>query len=107
MASTCSFSSDLLFCIVCFYFFKCLAGDYDAFQCTSSHCVPCSLRFPSCSGLPDGKHSWAGREWSPYYVVCEEERVIFQGECEGEKSAQVFHPEQRECVEIDEKTVIG
>ena len=86
---------------------KSFPGEYDAFQCSSAHCIPCSIRFPSCSGLPDGLNSWSGREWSPYYVMCEEERVTFQGECVADKSAKVFHPEQKQCVILDEKMIIG
>ncbi|KAL4235091.1 chitin binding [Mactra antiquata] len=94
---------------------ECLVGqeipkspcDYVAEQCTSSHCVPCNIRFPSCVGLPDGMNPWAGREWSPYYVVCEEERVIVQDQCESEKEPQVFHPKDRNCVEYDPTKMFG
>ncbi|XP_052231419.1 uncharacterized protein LOC127844910 isoform X4 [Dreissena polymorpha] len=82
--------------------------DYEANQCSgASHCVPCSVRHASCSGLPDGLNAWAGREWSPYYVTCDEERVTLQMECKGDKITSVFHPVKRECVEFDNKIIIG
>jgi len=81
--------------------------DYDANQCTMAHCIPCNIRYPSCVGLPDGMHSWAGKEWSPYYVVCEEERVTFQGQCKSEKETKIFHPEQRQCIVVDDEKMFG
>ncbi|KAH3768636.1 hypothetical protein DPMN_169859 [Dreissena polymorpha] len=51
--------------------------------------------------------AWAGREWSPYYVTCDEERVTLQMECKGDKITSVFHPVKRECVEFDNKIIIG
>ncbi|XP_045194586.2 uncharacterized protein LOC123550219 [Mercenaria mercenaria] len=81
--------------------------EYKAHQCSSAHCVPCNIRFPTCTRLPDGKNPWVGREWSPDYVMCEEERVTFQGQCKSEKEPLVFHPEEKACVVYDVKTIAG
>lgn len=81
--------------------------EYHALQCTSAHCVPCNIRFPTCSGLPDGINPWVGREWTPDYVLCEEERVTLQGQCKSEKEQQVFHPEQKTCVDFDVRKIVG
>jgi hypothetical protein len=82
-------------------------GDYKALQCSSAQCIPCNIRFPTCTGLPDGLNPWVGREWTPDYVTCEEERVILQGQCKSEKEPQVFHPNEKTCVVYDVKKIIG
>ncbi|XP_052818505.1 uncharacterized protein LOC128244548 [Mya arenaria] len=81
--------------------------DYDANQCTSAHCIPCHVQHPTCTGLPDGMNAWVGREWSPFYVVCDEERVTLQAECKTEKQTSVFHPTEKQCVLMDGKDVFG
>ncbi|OWF42971.1 uncharacterized protein LOC110460385 [Mizuhopecten yessoensis] len=72
--------------------------DYDANKCKTAHCIPCRLRMPSCQGYPDGPNVWSGRERSPYYVVCKNDRVIFQNKCSGGKP-QRFDPVLKKCVE--------
>ncbi|XP_076448103.1 uncharacterized protein LOC143284878 [Babylonia areolata] len=72
------------------------ACEYEANQCRRSHCIPCHVRFPSCKGLPDGLNPWVGRDYSPFYVLCLEGRVLFQGRCEG---PQLFDPEKRMCAD--------
>ena len=86
-----------------------VSGDYEANKCQSSvHCIPCNVRFPSCAGLPDGMNAWQGKEWSPHYVVCHQERISQQGMCKAEKESQIFHPDKRTCVQFDEvKDIIG
>lgn len=81
--------------------------DYKAFQCSSAQCIPCNIRFPTCTGLPDGLNPWVGREWTPDYVTCEEERVILQDQCKSEKEPQVFHPNEKTCVVYDVKKIVG
>ncbi|KAK3610007.1 hypothetical protein CHS0354_032354 [Potamilus streckersoni] len=75
--------------------------EYDANQCKSIMCVPCHVRYPSCSELPDGKNPWMGKEWSPFYVVCHQGRVTLQEQCPHSDSGyQIFNPYSRECVEF-------
>lgn len=76
------------------------ACDYEANQCRSAHCIPCNVRFPSCRGLPDGLNPWVGREYSPYYVLCEKQRSLYNGSCDNSRSTQIFDPEKRVCVEF-------
>ncbi|PVD24728.1 hypothetical protein C0Q70_15213 [Pomacea canaliculata] len=64
------------------------ACGYAANQCTrSSHCIPCNVRFPSCRGLPDGLNPWVGREYSPYFVLCQNQRDLHHGQCQGGQSS--------------------
>ncbi|KAK3605717.1 hypothetical protein CHS0354_013514 [Potamilus streckersoni] len=77
--------------------------EYDANQCRSSHCVPCHIRYPSCIGLPDGENFWAGREWTPYYIICHDERVVFTGECSTSDKTEIFNPDKKECAEFEDK----
>lgn len=72
--------------------------DYDINKCKTAHCIPCHLRMPSCDGYPDGPNTWSGRERSPYYVICKNDRVIDQTSCSGTKP-QRFDPVLRRCVE--------
>ncbi|OWF42968.1 hypothetical protein KP79_PYT12117 [Mizuhopecten yessoensis] len=75
--------------------------DYRANQCEGPNCVPCSVRHPSCSGRPDGLNVWAGREKTPYFVVCRGERVVHQGLCPQGDKGRMFDPEISGCVDID------
>ena len=77
-------------------------GQYVANQCQGhAHCIPCEVRFPSCKGLPDGLNPWLGREMSPYYVLCNAERALYQGMCDNSQGTQLFDPEKRLCSAID------
>nr|KAG5711278.1 hypothetical protein BaRGS_005975 [Batillaria attramentaria] len=77
------------------------ACDYVANQCQGrAHCVPCSVRFPSCRDLPDGLNPWVGREYSPYYVLCEKQRPLYHGQCDNSHGTQIFDPEKRVCDEF-------
>ncbi|XP_064606644.1 uncharacterized protein LOC135471364 [Liolophura sinensis] len=78
------------------------ACEYEMNKCHRSHCIPCWARFPSCSGLEDGKRVWKGREKSPLYAVCENERVVKHGRC---PNGHLFHPNLLECA--DAQTVLG
>ena len=73
-----------------------LAGDYEENHCRSSMgCIPCHVRFPSCKGLPNGLNPWVGREGSPYYAVCSNERVVYHDMCDFENKKEIFHPLKR------------
>ncbi|XP_048739126.2 uncharacterized protein LOC125653602 [Ostrea edulis] len=80
------------------------ACDYEDNHCRSAHCIPCHVRFPSCKGSPDGLNPWRGRERSPYFVVCQDERVVFQGRCPSavDDKPRIFHPVHNMCVEHEE-----
>lgn len=73
------------------------ACDYVANQCRSAHCIPCNVRFPSCRGLPNGLNPWVGREYSPYFVLCEKQRSLYHGECPTAQGTQLFDPVNRVC----------
>lgn len=85
--------------------------EYDANKCGSGQsgsCIPCNIRFPSCNGRPDGMNSWQGKEWSPYYVVCKQERISYHTMCKSEKTSSVFHPDKRACVQFDKvEEIVG
>ncbi|XP_041349873.1 peritrophin-1-like [Gigantopelta aegis] len=74
--------------------------DYDAYQCRSAHCIPCNVRYPSCKGLPDGLNPWVGREVSPYFVVCNNNRTVYQGQCHQDNSYYLFDAVKKTCVEL-------
>ena len=38
--------------------------------------IPCQVSYPSCVGLPDGPNAYSGRERSPYYIICRDERSV-------------------------------
>lgn len=85
------------------YFLMFIPGQYEANKCKSSHCIPCHIRYPSCEGYADGMNPWKGREGSPQYVVCQSERVVYQGECPRYADTQhIFHPEKKLCVDYKE-----
>ncbi|XP_011439778.3 uncharacterized protein [Magallana gigas] len=79
------------------------ACEYEENQCRSAHCVPCHVRFPSCRGSTDGLIPWGGREWSPYFAMCQSGRVVFQGQCPAvsDDKPTIFHPVHNVCMEID------
>ncbi|KAK3610006.1 hypothetical protein CHS0354_032352 [Potamilus streckersoni] len=75
--------------------------EYEANQCKGAMCTPCYVRYPSCAEQPNGKNPWIGREWSPYYIICENGRVTLQGQCpHGDTGYQIFDPYSKECVEF-------
>ncbi|KAL3859206.1 hypothetical protein ACJMK2_009435 [Sinanodonta woodiana] len=77
------------------------ACDYEANQCKGVMCVPCHVRYPSCTELPDGKNPWIGKEWSPFYVVCHQGRVTLQAQCpHSDYGYQIFNPFTRDCDEF-------
>lgn len=78
-----------------------ISGEYLTNQCRSSHCLPCHIRHATCRGLPNGLHQWRGREMTSYFIVCQNERVIFHGRCQGSKPGQymVFSTQLQSCVD--------
>lgn len=71
--------------------------EYKANECGSPHCVPCSVRNPSCRSKKDGLNAWAGREGSPHYVVCANQRVVYSGMCDQGQGTQLFDPATKTC----------
>lgn len=82
-------------------FLFCISGEYDVNKCIKSiQCIPCRERFPSCNGKPDGLNAWEGKEWTPTYTVCKNERVLYTDECKGIKDKpEIFDPHKKKCVE--------
>ncbi|XP_076448571.1 uncharacterized protein LOC143285210 [Babylonia areolata] len=78
--------------------------DYQANNCEGhADCVPCHIRFPSCRGQKDGLNAWAGRQGSPYYVTCHQQRVLSTGMCKQDGAVSVFDAETQQCVKKDEE----
>lgn len=78
--------------------------NYRRNQCPVAHCVPCSVRLPSCEGKPDGIHAHEVKLWSPYFVDCYKERTISERICKPDEQGrtQIFNPELNECVSMDQ-----
>lgn len=79
--------------------------DYDRNKCGGAHCMPCSFRFANCSGKADGIYPDEMRPWTPYYVICKDERSGLSGTCERDSSlgvAQLFSPDLGRCVSLYE-----
>ena len=81
----------------------CLLGDYRSNKCSSSHCIPCSVRLPSCTGKPDGIHAHKERPWTPYFITCYKQRTISTDVCppDVDGRTQFFHMVLKECVPLD------
>ena len=80
-----------------------LSGDYKRNQCPVAHCIPCNVRFPSCQGLANGMNPHEIKRWSPYYVMCYEDRMVSEKLCPADKDGrtQLFHPDAKACVSLD------
>ncbi|XP_064606426.1 uncharacterized protein LOC135471229 [Liolophura sinensis] len=74
------------------------ACGYYANQCRVAHCIPCVYRYASCEGLRNGLHAWPGREGSPHYIGCRQERVLYQRECPRDEGVQIFDNKLKQCV---------
>jgi len=82
--------------------------DYTANGCNGhAHCVPCSVRHPSCRGKKDGMNGWEGRSESPYYVVCADQRVVYHGMCSQEHGTQIFDILTGTCVMMNPERRMG
>ncbi|XP_061179345.1 uncharacterized protein LOC133187968 [Saccostrea echinata] len=68
--------------------------DYDVKPCNGDNCTPCRSHYPSCVHYPDGLNPWRGREWTPHFILCTRERVLFHGLC---SHSQIFHPRKLKC----------
>ncbi|XP_059153146.1 uncharacterized protein LOC131938928 [Physella acuta] len=79
--------------------------DYVVNRCLSAHCQPCSSRMPSCVGLPDGLNVNPDRLWTPYFIRCEDERLVGTGSCPKHSPTAgtgFFSPLTKSCVSIFE-----
>lgn len=77
--------------------------DYKVNQCEGhADCVPCSLRFPTCRGRPDGANAWFGRERSPYSVLCQQQRVVGTEMCEQKGAIYLFDDRSKTCVKEEQ-----
>ncbi|KAL3853245.1 hypothetical protein ACJMK2_016801 [Sinanodonta woodiana] len=76
---------------------------YRALQCPVAHCIPCSVRTPSCEIRPDGIHPHPEKLWSPYFIVCKKERFMSEERCPADEEGrtQLFSPETKLCTRLD------
>ncbi|KAK3601571.1 hypothetical protein CHS0354_027815 [Potamilus streckersoni] len=76
---------------------------YRYLQCPVAHCIPCSIRVPSCELTPDGINPHPEKKWSPYYIVCRKERFISEERCPADEKGrtQLFSPETNMCTSLD------
>lgn len=79
-----------------------LAGDYRANWCQSAHCAPCKDRMPSCVGKQNGLNPWPQREWTQFYMDCQDERVKDSGRCDKTQDGdiQLFSVDNNACTSI-------
>lgn len=58
-------------------------GDYTQNHCNHSNslCKPCSTRFHSCVGLPDGDNAMPNGQWIPEYISCYKNRTMETKHC--------------------------
>ncbi|KAL5005503.1 hypothetical protein ScPMuIL_018959 [Solemya velum] len=72
-------------------------------MCTGPLCVlPCIERSPSCIGLSTGNNTFPGRELSPFYITCVQERTLAVGICR----YGVYDPTLRRCTaDLDPNSV--
>lgn len=58
-----------------------IIGRYFRLQCKFSHCAPCEINYPKCENKEDGLWPQHEREITPFYMICENNRLIYQGYC--------------------------
>ncbi|XP_055958222.1 uncharacterized protein LOC126828071 [Patella vulgata] len=75
------------------------ACGYVGNKCTTKFCIPCNVRFPTCSGLRNGINAWRGRIWSPFYVECYNGRVVETKRCSNDF---VFSPIELKCISLNQ-----
>ncbi|KAL4228860.1 hypothetical protein ACF0H5_011900 [Mactra antiquata] len=68
--------------------------DYEANQCHTAGCTPCTDRLVSCVGLTDGNHAYPGQQTK--YVRCQRNRTIATEQC----SFGVFDVTSQRCITI-------
>ncbi|XP_025107377.1 uncharacterized protein LOC112572069 [Pomacea canaliculata] len=79
--------------------------EYTRYTCIRSHCMPCYLRSPSCKGLQDGANVFTHREWSPFFIVCEDQRLVNTSTCPPHQELQMnqlFSPNLGRCASLYE-----
>lgn len=76
--------------------------DYESNQCEDSGCIPCRQRFGTCLGYPDGPNPWKDKPWTPYFVICKDQRVILHGDCRQSGSVNIFNPFTRTCMPMSD-----
>lgn len=78
--------------------------DYMANGCQGQGpgCLPCTERFVSCVGRPDGNNSYPGQEMTLRYAVCQTGRTVGEGMCR----SGYFDPVRRICaVRLDSVSI--
>ncbi|XP_078309724.1 uncharacterized protein LOC111106095 isoform X1 [Crassostrea virginica] len=70
-------------------------------QCKLFQCTPCDVRFPNCENKSDGLWPDPSRVFSPWYIICENNRRLRTGYCprDEEWSVQSF-PYNGECAHL-------
>lgn len=77
----------------------CFLGGYWLNKCAIGHCIPCSVRFPSCVGQSNGSHAYMEAPWSPSYITCYKERFVSKESCpDVDGFAMFFHMDREECI---------
>ncbi|KAK3102503.1 hypothetical protein FSP39_011858 [Pinctada imbricata] len=73
--------------------------DYLDHACRNSHCVPCFIKYASCTGKRNGVNVWKGREKTPFFVFCKDQRVVFHGQCVPSEPGKrhIFDPQYNTC----------
>ncbi|XP_076448102.1 uncharacterized protein LOC143284876 [Babylonia areolata] len=73
------------------------------FQCRTSHCRPCVIDNPDCTGQPDGNQPLDLQVFTPRYVRCQQGRTLGVEWCQaavgrsGYPEARLFHPGTKRC----------
>ncbi|XP_025107574.1 uncharacterized protein LOC112572216 [Pomacea canaliculata] len=86
--------------------------EYDRLRCQTGRCL-CENRWPSCRGLPDGENVFKYREWSPYFIICKDQRLADIGRCSTHprlnvqevhhrKYTKYFSPDLNRCASLYE-----
>lgn len=73
-------------------------GEYDQNLCpsTSSNCIVCPKRLPSCRGLSDGVQPVPSEIWGDRYLTCLQNRTLAVTKC---PMTSVFDPVLLQCRE--------
>lgn len=80
-----------------FFFF--ILGRYFRLQCKLSHCIPCEIRYPKCEDKEDGLWPQHEREITPFYMICENNRLIYRGYCQKDSLWGIAtYPYNGQCV---------
>lgn len=54
---------------------------YSRLQCKRSHCIPCEVTHPKCEDKDDGLWLQPEKGFSPWYMICKDNRTIETGYC--------------------------